>query len=62
MCKGSVSASSTSSYLVLKKKDERRKKEEKEEKNWPNRAFRAIMDRLDGMGLECSGGTSSIAQ
>ena len=61
MCKGSVSASSTSSYLVLKKKDERRKKEEKEE-NWPNRAFRAIMDRLDSMGLEHSGGTSSIAQ
>ena len=45
------------------KKDERRKKEEKEsEENWPNWAFRAIMDRLDGMGLERSGGTSSIAQ
>ena len=43
------------------KKDERRKKEEKEE-NRPNWAFRAIMDRLDGMGLEQSGGTSSIAQ
>ena len=45
------------------KKDERRKKEEKEsEENWPNWAFRAIMDQLDGMGLERSGGTSSIAQ
>ena len=62
MCKGSVSASSISSYLVLKKKDERRKKEKKKEENWPNRAFRAIMDRLDSMGLEHSGGTSSIAQ
>ena len=41
------------------KKDERRKKEEKEEENRPNWAFRAI---LDGMGLERSGGTSSIAQ
>ena len=43
------------------KKDER-KKEEKEEENRPNRAFRAIMDRLDGMGLEHPGGTISIAQ
>ena len=63
MCKGSVSASSTSSYLVLKKKDERRKKEEKEsEENWANWAFRPIMDRLVGKGLERSKGTSSIAQ
>ena len=43
------------------KKDER-KKEEKEEENWPNRAFRPIMERLDGKGLEHSEGTSSIAQ
>ena len=63
MCKGSVSASSTSSYLVLKKKDERRKKEEKEsEENRGNQAFRPIMERLIGKGLERSEGTSSIAQ
>ena len=43
------------------KKDERRKKEEKEE-NWPNWAFRAIVDRLDGMSLEHCGGTGSFAQ
>ena len=38
-----------------------RKKEENEEENRPNRAFRAIMDQLDGMGLERSGGAISIA-
>ena len=66
MCKGSVSAYSTSSYLVLKKKDERkkeRKKEEKEsEENRANWDFRPITELLDGKGLECSEGTNSIAQ
>ena len=50
----------------LKEEDERRKKERKKEKeeeeNWPNWAFRPIMERLDGKGLEGSEGTSSIAQ
>ena len=47
------------------KKDERRKKERKKknlkkiDQNW---AFRPIMERLDGKGLEHSEGTSSIAQ
>ena len=48
------------------KKDERkkgRKKEEKEsEEYWANWAFRPIMKRLVGKGLERSKGTSSIAQ
>ena len=57
MCKGSVSASSTLSYLVLLKKDERKKK-----KIRPDWAFRTIMERLIGKGLEWSEGTSSIAQ
>ena len=43
------------------KKDESRKKE-KEEENRPNWAFRPIMERLDGNGLERSEGTNSIAQ
>ena len=42
------------------KKDER-KKEEKEE-NWGNQAFRLIMERLLGKGLEHFEDTSSIAQ
>ena len=45
------------------KKDESRKKEEKEsEENRGNEAFRPIMERLLGKGLERSEGTSSIAQ
>ena len=43
------------------KKDESRRKE-KEEENWPIWAFRPIMERLVGKGLESSEGTSSIAQ
>ena len=39
-----------------------RKKEEKEEENRGNLAFRPIMERLIGKGLERSEGTSSIAQ
>ena len=42
------------------KKDER-KKEEKEE-NRGKQAFRPIMERVLGKGLESSEGTSSIAQ
>ena len=38
-----------------------RKKEEKEE-NRENQAFRPIMERLLGKGLEHSEGTNSIAQ
>ena len=57
-------------YLVLlhrvslagrRKMKVERKKEEKEE-NQPNWAFRPIMDRLEGKGLERSEGTGSIAQ
>ena len=46
------------------KKDESRKKEEEKEseENRPNWAFRPIVERLDGNGLERSEGTSSIAQ
>ena len=39
-----------------------RKKEKEEEEIRPNWAFRPIMERLDGKGLELSEGTSSIAQ
>ena len=40
-----------------------RKKEEKEsEENRGNQAFRPIMERLDGKGLERSEGTSTITQ
>ena len=44
------------------KKDERKKEEKEEEENWPNRAFRPIMELLVSKGLERSKGTSSIAQ
>ena len=48
----------------LKKKDERREKKEKEseENRAGNQAFRLIMERLLGKGLEHSEGTTSIAQ
>ena len=39
-----------------------RKKEKESEKNQGNQAFRPIMERLIGKGLESSEGTSSIAQ
>ena len=38
------------------------RKKEKEEENRGNQAFRPIMERLIGKGLERSEGTSSIAQ
>ena len=38
------------------------KERKKEEENRGNQAFRPIMERLIGKGLECSEGTSSIAQ
>ena len=41
---------------------EERKKEKESEENRGNQAFRPIMERLLGKGLECSEGTSSIAQ
>ena len=45
------------------RKKERKKGEEKEsEENWSNQAFRSIMEQLLGKDLECSEGTSSIAQ
>ena len=40
----------------------KRKKEEKEEENQPIWAFRPIMDRLEGKGLERSEGISGITQ
>ena len=45
-------------------KEERKKerKKEKEEENRGNQAFRPIMERVLGKGLERSEGTSSIAQ
>ena len=46
-------------WVVLKKK---LKKEKESEENWSNWAFRPIMERLLGKGLEHSEGTSSIAQ
>ena len=57
VCKGSVSASSTSSYLVLMKKDERKKEEKESEEYRPDWAFRRIMERLVGKVLEQSEGT-----
>ena len=48
-----------------KMKEERkkeRKKEKESEENRGNQAFRPIMERLIGKGLESSEGTSSIAQ
>ena len=38
------------------------RKKEKSEENCENQAFRPIMERLLGNGLERSEGTSSIAQ
>ena len=47
----------------LKEEVERKKKRKKERKeNQGNQAFRPIMERLIGKGLEGSEGTSSIAQ
>ena len=47
----------------MKERKKERKKEEKEsEENRGNQAFRPIMERLIGKGLERSEGTSSIAQ
>ena len=45
----------------MKLKEERKKEKESEE-NRGNLAFRPITKRLIGKGLECSEGTSSIAQ
>ena len=45
---------------VERKKE--RKKEKESEENRENQAFRPIMERLLGKGLEHSEGTSSIAQ
>ena len=39
-----------------------RMKEKESEENRGNQAFQPIMERLLGKGLECSEGTSSIAQ
>ena len=41
---------------------ERKKEENESEENRGNKAFRPIMERLLGKGLECSEGTNSIAQ
>ena len=46
--------------MKVERKNERKK--EKEEENRGNQAFRPIMVRLLGKGLERSEGTSSIAQ
>ena len=43
------------------KKDERKKEEKESEENRRNWAFRPIMERLVGKGLERSKGTNSIA-
>ena len=40
----------------------KKKEEKEEEENRGNQAFRPIMERLIGKGLERSEGTSSIAQ
>ena len=49
--------------MAGRRKMKERKKEEKEsEENRGNQAFRPIMERLIGKGLERSEGTSSIAQ
>ena len=45
-----------------KMKVERKKEEKESEENRGNQAFRPIMERLLGKGLERSEGTSSIAQ
>ena len=46
----------------MKERKKERKKEKEEEENRGNQAFRPIMKRLLGKGLERSEGTSSIAQ
>ena len=48
--------------LAGRRKMKVERKKEKEEEIRPNWAFRPIMKRLDGKGLELSEGTSSIAQ
>ena len=47
--------------MKVERKKERKKEKESEE-NRGNQAFRPIMERLIGKGLESSEGTSSIAQ
>ena len=46
----------------MKERKKERKKEKESEENRGNLAFRPIMERLIGKGLEGSEGTSSIAQ
>ena len=46
----------------MKERKKERKKEKEEEENRGNQAFRPIMERVLGKGLERSEGTSSIAQ
>ena len=48
--------------MKLSRKKERKQKEKESEENRGNQAFRPIMERLLGKGLERSEGTSSIAQ
>ena len=45
-----------------RKKEEKESEEKESEENRGNQAFRPIMERLIGKGLEGSEGTSSIAQ
>ena len=46
----------------MKCKMKERKKEKESEENRGNQAFRPIMEQVLGIGLECSEGTSRIAQ
>ena len=50
------------STIVCSKITWKMKEEKESEENWGNQAFRPIMERLLGRCLECSEGTSSIAQ
>ena len=46
----------------MKERKKERKKEKEEEENRGNQAFRPIMERVLGKGLERSEDTNSIAQ
>ena len=62
-CEETNSKGSCRTGIARLKEEVERKKEEKEsEENRGNQAFRPIMERLLGKGLERSEGTSSIAQ
>ena len=61
-CEETNSRGSDRTGIARLKEEVERKKEKESEENQGNQAFRPIMERLIGKGLERSEGTGSIAQ